>query len=49
MPGFSDDLENRVRRLEMTVQSLLQTQPRNKQTADALPWWERIAGTFHGD
>jgi hypothetical protein len=45
----NDDLENRVRRLEMTVQSLLQTQPRNQQTADALPWWERIAGTFHGD
>jgi hypothetical protein len=45
----NDDLENRVRRLEMTVQSLLQTQLRNKQTGDALPWWERIAGTFRGD
>ena len=54
MPGSvdaasNDDLENRVRRLEVTVQSLLQTQPRNQQTADALPWWERIAGTFRGD
>ena len=45
----NDDLENRVRRLEMTVQSLLQTQPRNQQSANALPWWERIAGTFRGD
>ncbi|MFM7869487.1 MAG: hypothetical protein ACKPHU_35150, partial [Planctomycetaceae bacterium] len=54
MPGSTDvasndDLENRVRRLEMSVQSLLQTQPRKKHTTDALPWWERIAGTFHGD
>ena len=54
MPGSTnaasnDDLENRVRRLEMTVQSLLQTQLRNQQTADALPWRERIAGIFHGD
>jgi len=35
MPGSTDvasndDLENRVRRLEMTVQSLLQAQPRNQ-------------------
>ena len=54
MPGSADvasndHLENRVRRLEMAVQSMLQTQPRNQQTADALPWRERIAGTFHGD
>jgi len=33
----------------MTVQSLLQTQPPNKQPAAAKRWWERIAGTFHGD
>jgi hypothetical protein len=33
----------------MTVQSLLQTKPPNKQPAAAQPWWERIAGTFHGD
>lgn len=39
-------LERRVKDLEKEVATL---RSKIDELSDAKPWWERIAGTFHGD
>lgn len=39
-------LERRVKDLEQEVATM---RTKIAELSDAKPWWERIAGTFHGD